>query len=171
MTTAASTLTPGKSPFQRAERLLIVGLVLVIAVWGFTGVDWDSLNNSVNEPPGQSPSSASGIALAMPSDGGADMGDAVTRGAAVFEANGCYACHSVDGSEKIGPSLLGVWGHEQALEGGITVVVDRDYVYESILNPQAKLVQGFTDAAMPSYQDLVTDEDLAALAAYLESLQ
>ena len=33
---------------------------------------------------------------------------AALAGAELFEANGCYACHSLDGERKIGPSLRGI---------------------------------------------------------------
>jgi mono/diheme cytochrome c family protein len=93
-----------------------------------------------------------------------------TRGAAVFAEQGCNACHAVDGSVKIGPSLGGLWGTDQELADGSLVRVTEDYVYESILDPQAKVVRGFESAAMPSYDGLIDEQDLAALVAYLRSL-
>lgn len=168
MTTAAPTLSPGNTPSGRYERLIIGGLLAVIASWGFVGVDWDSRVVAPEEPP------AAGRAFTpLPplSDGEVEMSVSARRGAAVFEANGCYACHSLDGSEKIGPSLLGIWNEQQQLSDGSLVVADRDYVHESILYPQAKLVAGFTDAAMPSYLDLINDNDLEALIDYLETLR
>ena len=167
MATTTSAFNPGKSPFSRYERWFFGAAIAVIACWGLVGVDWDSRF----EPNQPRPSGARIYIAPIKPSGGAEMSASATRGAAVFEANGCYACHSVDGSKKIGPSLLGVWGRPQQLGDGSSVVVDRDYVYESILNPQAKLVDGYADAAMPSYQDLVTEDDLSALADYLETLR
>jgi cytochrome c oxidase subunit 2 len=55
------------------------------------------------------------------------------------------------------------------LEDGRTVMVDDNYVRESILNPTAKIVNGFKPV-MPTFQGLVSDEQLNALVAYVKSL-
>ena len=167
MTTSASALEQGKSPFSKYERWFLAGAVALIACWGVVGVDLDSRF----EPSEQRPSISRSYIAPVKPGGSGEMSASATRGAEVFEANGCYACHSVDGSKKIGPTLLGVWGRPQLLGDGSSVVVDRDYVHESILNPQAKLVKGYDDVAMPSYQDLVTEDDLSALSDYLETLR
>ena len=167
MTTSTSTLETGKSPFSKYERWFLAGAVAVIACWGVVGVDLDTRF----EPSGARPSSSRSYIAPIEPGGNAEMSASATRGAELFEANGCYACHSVDGSKKIGPTLLGVWGQQQLLGDGSSVVVDRDYVYESILNPQAKLAQGYDDVAMPSYEDLLTEDDLSALTDYLETLR
>ena len=88
----------------------------------------------------------------------------------LFAANGCNACHATEGSKKIGPGLGGIWGTEQQMTDGATAFVDADYVMESILSPQAREVSGY-DAQMPSYEGLVDESDIAALTAYVRSLQ
>jgi cytochrome c oxidase subunit 2 len=47
--------------------------------------------------------------------------------------------------------------------------VDENYVRESILNPGAKIVSGFKPV-MPTFQGMVSEEQLAALVAYVKSL-
>jgi cytochrome c oxidase subunit 2 len=51
------------------------------------------------------------------------------------------------------------------------VEIDDAYLKESILQPDAKLVSGYEDAAMPSYEGLVTEEDARALVDYIRSLR
>src|SRR4029077_12759296 len=68
-----------------------------------------------------------------------------------------------------GPNLQGTYGKQVLLEDGRTVVADDNYVRESILNPTAKIVAGFKPV-MPTFQGLVTDEQLNALVAYVKSL-
>jgi cytochrome c oxidase subunit 2 len=93
----------------------------------------------------------------------------VDAGRKLFQVRGCQQCHSVDGSAKTGPSLLGVFGHEQALAGGSSVVADENYIRESILEPQAKVVAGF-DPVMPTYQGRLSDPEIMAIIEYLKSL-
>jgi cytochrome c oxidase subunit 2 len=49
------------------------------------------------------------------------------------------------------------------------VIADENYVRESILNPTAKIVNGFKPI-MPTFQGLVSEEQLDALVAYVKSL-
>lgn len=93
------------------------------------------------------------------------------RGKGVFEAKGCAACHSVDGSPKVGPTLKGVYGHEVLLADGSKVTADDNYIRESIENPEAKKVKGFENMVMPPFKGLISEEDLNALIAYIQSLK
>lgn len=86
----------------------------------------------------------------------------------LYRGQGCVGCHSLDGRPNVGPTWLGLWGSERELEGGGTVVVDADYLRESIVEPNAKIVKGYP-AAMPPYGHL-TDEEIHALISFIESL-
>src|SRR5690606_27081654 len=65
------------------------------------------------------------------------------QGRKFSQAKGCFACHSEDGSQKVGPSYKGIYGHEVELADGSKVTVDDNYIRESIENPTAKVVKGF----------------------------
>jgi cytochrome c2 len=148
------------------ERLLIFAALLAIAGWGFSGSwDYPALDSSL---PG---SGASLAAFRGDSGGNTDTSEAAGVGAGLFEANGCYACHSIDGTAKIGPSLGGVFGANVELEDGSTVPVDDEYILESILEPQAKRVAGYAEVAMPDYGGLLSAEDARALVEYIKSLR
>ncbi|MEZ4498579.1 MAG: c-type cytochrome [Thermomicrobiales bacterium] len=82
----------------------------------------------------------------------------------------CLACHSTDGSQMVGPTWLGLYGHEVELEDGSTVIADDAYLMESILDPNAKVVKGFPAGAMPPYGSILTDDDVANLIAFIRSL-
>lgn len=97
------------------------------------------------------------------------LGELAQRGRELYRRLGCVGCHSVDGSSNVGPTWLGLWGSERALEDGSTVAVDEDYIEESILVPGAKIVKGYQDI-MPGFVDRVTEEEIHALAAYIRSL-
>jgi cytochrome c oxidase subunit II len=64
---------------------------------------------------------------------------------------------------------MGVFGKPVLLEDGRTVTADENYVRESILNPGAKVVSGFRPI-MPTFQGLVSEEQVNALVAYVKSL-
>jgi cytochrome c oxidase subunit 2 len=68
-----------------------------------------------------------------------------------------------------GPNLTGLFGRPVQLEDGRSVIVDENYVRESILNPAAKVVSGFKPI-MPVFQGQVTEEQLNSLVAYIKSL-
>ncbi|MFY9560799.1 MAG: cytochrome c oxidase subunit II [Terriglobales bacterium] len=99
--------------------------------------------------------------------GGGNQPLAVT-GEKLFSELGCVTCHRSD-TQGRGPNLAGVFGKPVLLEDGRTVTADENYVRESILEPGAKIVQGFKPV-MPTFQGQVSDEQLNALVAYVKSL-
>jgi cytochrome c oxidase subunit 2 len=60
--------------------------------------------------------------------------------------------------------------HPVKLTDGTTVDVDANYLRESILNPQAKVVRGF-QPVMPTFRGSLNDRQIDALIAYMQSLQ
>ena len=99
--------------------------------------------------------------------GGAGEGTLASRGDKLFQELACTNCHKADGSGR-GPSLEGVFGQTVELEGGRKVTADDDYLRESILSPQAKIVKGY-QPIMPTFQGLVTEDQLLQLIEYIKS--
>ncbi len=64
------------------------------------------------------------------------------EGAKLFEELNCISCHRA-GSNQRGPVLEGLYGKPVDLKGGATVIADDAYIRESIVNPTAKVVNGF----------------------------
>lgn len=91
-------------------------------------------------------------------------------GAKLYVSKTCTTCHSTDGRAMNGPTFLGIFGHAVALSDGSKVTVDENYIRESILNPQAKVVMGF-QPIMPTFQGLMKDREIDALIAFIKSLQ
>ena len=95
------------------------------------------------------------------------------RGQATATAMGCLACHSTDGGTegKVGPTWKGLAGSERNLAGGGAVKADAAYLRESILDPQAKRVEGVAeDTGMPAYAGILTEAQIDSLVKYIESL-
>lgn len=89
------------------------------------------------------------------------------KGRQLAEKYGCGACHSQDGSKSLGPGWKGLYGRTEPLADGSSVLVDEAYLKESILTPQARLVQGYPPV-MVAYT--LNDEELGALVALIKSL-
>ena len=76
----------------------------------------------------------------------------------------------MDGSKIVGPSLKGVYGTEQPITGGPSVIADEQYIRESVMNPMAKIVAGYP-AAMPAYAGRINEEQMGALVEYIRSIK
>jgi cytochrome c oxidase subunit 2 len=92
------------------------------------------------------------------------------RGKKLFGAKGCIACHSTTSIAGIGPALDGLYGKQETLVGGTQVAVDDNYIRESLLDPQAKIVEGYAAVPMTSFAGQLSDDDISAIIAYLKSL-
>lgn len=91
-------------------------------------------------------------------------------GQQLYQTLGCASCHGANGEGGRGPTLLGVFGKQTQLVGGQTITADEPYIRESIMNPQAKLVEGF-GPIMPTFQGQISEDQLVQLVAYIKSLQ
>ncbi len=101
-----------------------------------------------------------------PNDGEA-MADFGQR---VYNARACVSCHSLDGSPKTGPSWKGLFGKTENLADGSTLVVDENYIRQSILEPNAQIVSGFA-GGMPSYAGQLDDEQITALIEFIKTVK
>jgi len=90
-------------------------------------------------------------------------------GERLFSQLACNTCHIANGTGRA-PSLNGVFGANVLLADGSTVVANEAYIRESILQPNAKIVAGYLPV-MPTFQGLVTEEQILNLTAYIKSLQ
>jgi len=100
--------------------------------------------------------------------GGSTEGTMASNGQKTFQELGCATCHRSD-TQGRGPNLAGIYGKQVLLDTGSTVVADENYLRESILNPGAKVVSGFKPI-MPTFNGIVSEEQLLSLIAYIKSL-
>lgn len=91
-------------------------------------------------------------------------------GERMYKQFGCGACHSTDGTPGTGPSFKGIWGKTETLASGATVVVDENYVRNSINEPMKDIVQGFPPQ-MPSFKGQLSDKKIDGVIAYIKSLK
>ncbi len=94
---------------------------------------------------------------------------AAERGEILFEKFGCVKCHGVGAALDLGPRLEGNFGRMAVLNDTTSVLVDEAYVRESILEPTKKVLRGFPPV-MPSYKDLLSEEEILEIIAYIKAL-
>lgn len=96
------------------------------------------------------------------------------RGAKIFKTRACASCHNAATDVKlVGPGFLKLFGKENhEMEDGSKVTADENYIRESILNSQAKIVKGFGPrSAMPAFQGQLSEGELTALIEYIKTLK
>jgi len=100
--------------------------------------------------------------------GGGASESPVAAGQKLFQDLACITCHTGDATAR-GPQLANLYNSTVTLQDGTKVTADDSYIRESIVNPQAKIVAGF-QPVMPTFQGLVSEEQLLQLIAYVRSL-
>jgi cytochrome c oxidase subunit 2 len=94
----------------------------------------------------------------------------VDQGKQVYETKSCNTCHSVDGTTKVGPTWKGLYGAKVELTDGSSVTADENYIHESIVDPQAKIVKGF-GPSMPTFKGVLSEQEITAVISYIKSLK
>jgi mono/diheme cytochrome c family protein len=100
-------------------------------------------------------------------------GGAVAAGKALFTANACSGCHSLDGSAGAGPTVAGLAGSTVTLDDGTTVTADDAYLAKAITDPDAEIVKGYQKGIMTgAVSGFGLDGkpgDVAALVAFIKA--
>jgi len=99
-----------------------------------------------------------------------DKASLAELGAKLYQQKACFSCHSIDGTNLVGPTLSNVFGHEVTFTDGTKGIVDENYLRQSILDPQSKIVAGY-NPVMPTFQGLLKDREVDALVAFIKSLK
>ena len=99
---------------------------------------------------------------------GGGEGALASKGEKLFAQLACNTCHTGD-ARAHAPLLEGLFNSPTLLRSGETVTADENYLRESILNPQAKVVAGY-QPIMPTFQGQIDEEQLFQLIAYIKSL-
>jgi cytochrome c oxidase subunit 2 len=102
--------------------------------------------------------------------GNAAQQSPIVAGEQLYQSLGCASCHGARGEGGRGPGIVGLFGRQVTLSNGQTITADEGYIRESIENPQAKIVAGFSPI-MPTFQGQVTPEQLIQIISYIKSLQ
>jgi cytochrome c oxidase subunit 2 len=95
------------------------------------------------------------------------------RGKELYTEKSCNGCHSVNGSASVGPTWKALYGSQVKLSDGSTVPADDAYLWESIQQPSAKTVEGYTPGLMETVikPGSLSEQEVDALVAYIKSLK
>lgn len=126
-----------------------------------------TVNGQSHFPKWRGEGGGAATAAAAPAAGTAAAAPSGASGQELVQQWGCIACHKLDGPEKlIGPSLWDIGARK-----------DANYIRESILQPDAVVVEGFPAGLMKGTLDgsgfyqKVPLQDLNAIVDYLTSLK
>lgn len=86
-------------------------------------------------------------------------------GAKLYNQYGCVTCHGTGRA----PAFNGLYQKPVQLSTGASVTADDAYLRESILDPSAKIVNGYP-AIMPTFKDQLSEEQVLDLIAFIRSL-
>jgi cytochrome c oxidase subunit 2 len=94
-------------------------------------------------------------------------------GLQLFQEKGCKACHTIDGTLLVGPTLKGLFGKTVTVttEGKErTVTADETYLKKSLIDPGADVVKGFPPI-MPTQKGVLTDTEIKEIVKYMKELK
>jgi mono/diheme cytochrome c family protein len=102
-------------------------------------------------------------------------GSPATRGPALYTADGCSGCHSLNGERLSGPSWKGLAGSRVTLSSGRTVLANDAYLTRHIVEPNALTVAGYPGEVMAEATDELhlasKPADVRALVAFIDSIR
>lgn len=93
------------------------------------------------------------------------------RGPQLFVEKGCKACHSLDGTAGVGPTMKGLFGKSRVVvtEGREqTLIADESYLRRAIVQPSADIVKGYP-SVMPLQQ--FSEQEVKDLIGYIKELK
>lgn len=110
----------------------------------------------------------------IPEGNGKQMSEAemIAGGEQLYTLKGCGSCHKIDGTKELAPAWNGLFGKEElVIENGntTTIIVDEDYLRESIKEPQLKITVGYEKTPMPRFP--LRDDEIEQIIAYIKSLK
>ncbi len=91
------------------------------------------------------------------------------RGLALFTQAGCVACHTIQGvsTASVGPALDGLASRAGSTVSGLSA---EEYIHESIVDPNAYVVTGYSPDVMPqNFSEILSEEQISDLIAFLQA--
>lgn len=147
---------------SRGRLFLLISMIAILSIVlaACTGDDDDA--NDIGDAPVATPTPADDDDDTAAPDANGDP----EAGQAIWQSQ-CQACHTIDGSDGMGPTWQGLWMSDVPLEDGTTVTADEEYITESIREPNAKVHEGFP-AIMPAFD--LDDDEIAGVIAFIQTL-
>jgi mono/diheme cytochrome c family protein len=152
---------------------IVLGLLIAAYAFGYHQGEHDT-SSAVKHVPATTTSAPATTTPRPPALGAIPVTPAlVARGEVLYRADGCAACHSLNGTAGVGTSFKGLSGSTVTLETGQTATADDAYLEQSITDPDAKIVKGYRAdimaAAISTYDLAGKPDDIRALVAFIKS--
>lgn len=85
---------------------------------------------------------------------------------------GCLSCHSVDGSDRVGPTWKGLAGSTVSFMDGSSLLVDAEYLSGAIMDPNSEIREGYSPNVMPQHFDgMLSEQELEEIVAFILSIE
>ena len=150
--------------FKRTWLVMAVALALGVALSACGSGDLaEDLTPIPTLPQGQEPELVAALQeapAATPEMGGGE-GDLAAMGEELF-GGACAACHGAE--DGTGPALTGMGERAATRVDGMSA---EDYLHESIVEPGAYVVEGFSNIMPTSFAEQYDEQQLEALVAYI----
>lgn len=91
-------------------------------------------------------------------------------GQKVYQAR-CVACHQLSDAKAVGPGWKGMFGRSEKMTDGTTIVADENYIRESIVNPNAHVVEGFPSGVMPTFAGQLSEQELMGVIDFIKTVK
>lgn len=82
----------------------------------------------------------------------------------------CASCHTIDGSKNTGPSWLNAYGAMHEMTNGEKVLVNEEYIIESIMDPSKRIVKGYENQNMTSFRGLLSPAQVDGIIQFMRSI-
>jgi cytochrome c oxidase subunit II len=102
------------------------------------------------------------------------MSAAASEGLSVMKIQGCFACHSTDGTKIVGPTYYNLFGSQvTVLAGGkeTSMKADEQYLRQCIEDPTVHVVKGYPATLMQKYKGKLNDQEIGKIIEYIKTLQ
>ncbi|GAA4235686.1 hypothetical protein GCM10022291_18270 [Postechiella marina] len=95
----------------------------------------------------------------------------IEKGQKLFTSVGCATCHSLSGKKLYGPSLNTILGTEiKVIRKKVehTVIIDKNYILQSIIHPDFEKPIEFKNSKMP--KPILTTNEINCIVDYIISI-
>lgn len=83
----------------------------------------------------------------------------------------CAICHQTTDQKLVGPGFQGLFGKDRQFVDGGSSAADENYIRESVLNPDAKVVQGYPRGQMPTFAGQLSEDEISGIIEFIKTLK
>ena len=132
-------------------------IVVIFTLAALTLFSLAACTEGTENPFGTTTPVPEGEAAALVNNESVASGPDIGNGQSKFKGLGCAGCHTTGSDKLVGPGLAGISARGD------------DYILESIIDPEAVIVDGYSNLMPKSFSSL-KESDLDDLIGYLNTL-